>query len=84
MNNKKKNLQDFKFRLRKLPSSLIAAHKVPPVAIRSSMTRIFSPGCTAPTCISILSVPYSREYSSEMTSPDGPQRSLASKKSYIW
>jgi hypothetical protein len=40
------------------------------VAIRSSMTKALSPGRTAPTCISILSVPYSNEYSSEITSPE--------------
>jgi len=55
--------------LTSLPSSLIAASNVPPVAIRSSMTKARSPGSTAPTCISILSFPYSNEYSSDITSP---------------
>lgn len=56
-------------KLNTLPSRLIAAHKVPPVAMRSSITSARSPAWTAPTCISILSVPYSNEYSSEITSP---------------
>lgn len=60
----------YKTRFYELPRSLIAAHKVPPVAMRSSITRARSPGSTAPTCISILSVPYSKEYSSEITFPD--------------
>lgn len=53
-----------------LPRSLIAADKVPPVAIKSSIIKARSPAWTAPTCISIMSVPYSKEYSSEITSPD--------------
>jgi hypothetical protein len=42
---------------------------VPPVAIRSSTTRARSSGPTAPTCISMQSVPYSRAYFSDITSP---------------
>lgn len=64
------------FSFNTLPSSLIAAHKVPPVAMRSSITSARSPACTAPTCISIMSVPYSKEYSSEITSPAKPNKLL--------
>lgn len=56
----------------------MAAHKVPPVAIKSSITRARSPSCTAPTCISILSVPYSNEYSSDITAPE-----IITKKNYV-
>eukprot|EP00246_Nothoceros_aenigmaticus_P013523 TRINITY_DN4712_c0_g1_i1.p1 TRINITY_DN4712_c0_g1~~TRINITY_DN4712_c0_g1_i1.p1 ORF type:complete len:134 (+),score=4.44 TRINITY_DN4712_c0_g1_i1:190-591(+) len=45
------------------------APRVPPVAMRSSMMTTRSPAVTAPTCISILSLPYSKVYSSPMTSP---------------
>jgi len=51
------------------PSKFIAAQSVPPVAIRSSTTKARSPGSTAPTCISRQSLPYSKMYSSEITSP---------------
>lgn len=52
------------------PRSIIAADRVPPVATKSSiiMTRSFC--WTAPTCISKQSVPYSRTYFSEITSPE--------------
>lgn len=51
------------------PRSLIAADRVPPVATKSSITMARSPGWTAPTCSSKQSVPYSRTYFSEITSP---------------
>jgi len=47
----------------------MAAHRVPPVAIKSSTTKARSPDLTAPTCISRQSLPYSRIYFSEITSP---------------
>ena len=53
-----------------VPRSLIAAQSVPPVATKSSMISTRSPGRSiAPTCISKQSVPYSRTYFSEITSP---------------
>jgi len=45
-----------------------AAFAVPAVAIRSSMMRMRSPFVSASLWISILSVPYSRLYSSDSTS----------------
>ncbi len=45
-----------------------AAFAVPAVAMRSSMMSIRSPAFNASLCISILSVPYSRLYSSVSTS----------------
>ncbi|KAJ0890685.1 hypothetical protein HanRHA438_Chr09g0426591 [Helianthus annuus] len=47
----------------------MAAERVPPVATRSSTIKTLSPGCTAPTCISRQSVPYSSTYASDITSP---------------
>lgn len=47
----------------------MAAPRVPPVAIRSSTTKARSPGSTAPVCIWRQSLPYSKTYSSEITSP---------------
>ena len=40
--------------------SLIPAAAVPPVAMRSSISKIFAPALIASSCISIVAVPYSR------------------------
>jgi len=53
----------------KSPRSLIAADRVPPVATKSSIIITRSLDSTAPTCNSKQSVPYSRTYFSEITSP---------------
>ena len=52
--------------------NMMPAAIVPPVAIRSSTSSTRCPSFTAPTCISILSVPYSSLYSAEIVSP-GPR-----------
>jgi len=49
--------------------SFTPAFRVPPVAIRSSISTTLCPGCTAPSCISILSVLYSVAYSSDILGP---------------
>lgn len=51
------------------PKRFIAAVRVPPVATKSSITTVRSPGSTAPTCISKQSVPYSSSYACDITSP---------------
>ena len=47
---------------------LQAARAVPPVANKSSITRTLSPFFNASAWISIVSVPYSKEYSSLIVS----------------
>mmetsp|Transcript_15685 Transcript_15685/g.42547 ORF Transcript_15685/g.42547 Transcript_15685/m.42547 type:complete len:226 (-) Transcript_15685:2208-2885(-) len=48
---------------------LTPAFRVPPVAMRSSISTTRCPGSTAPSCISILSELYSVTYSSEILGP---------------
>jgi hypothetical protein len=63
------SIETFQAQGQYIPMRCNPAAMVPPLAIRSSMRSTRCPALTAPTCISISSLPYSNEYFSPIVLP---------------